>query len=114
VRQGSPPSELSQPVERCSLSLGERARVRGNRTADCIETAEGWQVLHLQGPFTLAFFSLDGSLLPADHGPGHEHCLSGGRDDLRRLGAGGRGRASAVGAWPDFVFARTEPEEQAS
>ena len=30
------------------------------------------------------------------------------------LGAGGRGLSSAAGVLPDFVFARTEPKEQAS
>ena len=35
----SPPVDQSQPVERCSLSLRERARVRGNRALNLMDTA---------------------------------------------------------------------------
>jgi hypothetical protein len=47
-------------------------------------------------------------------GSSDEHFLSGGRDDLRRLEAGGRRLSGAVGVVPGFVFARTEPEGQVS
>jgi hypothetical protein len=38
----SPFSERSRPADRYSLSSGERARVRGNSTPDCIHTALGY------------------------------------------------------------------------
>jgi hypothetical protein len=39
----SAPGNRSQPVERCSLSLRERAGVRGNRTRDCTESAQPYR-----------------------------------------------------------------------
>jgi hypothetical protein len=57
-------------------------------------------------------FALDGSRRTADYQPSHEHFPSGGKDALRRLGAGGMGSRSGVGAFHGFVFTPPVPEGQ--
>jgi hypothetical protein len=59
----SPPGDRSRPVEDCSLSLGERVGVRGNRTPNCMVTVQTAACVPLRVRSYYTF--LDSTLSPA-------------------------------------------------